>query len=212
MEQRIIEQIVDEVIKRLHGFGEVPMVPIGISNRHIHVSQDDLEILFGEGYSLTKLKDLKQPGQYAANETVTVIGPKGKFENVRILGPVRPETQLEISLSDGFKLGINPPVRESGEISQTPAFTIAGPKGKVQKSQGVIAALRHIHMPKNYAEHFGFRDKDTVCVEIDGQRKVVYHNVLLRVSDQFELEMHLDMDEANAGGIKNEDKARIIKD
>lgn len=209
---KIIEKIVAEVVNKLKLQGDDPYVPIGISNRHVHLSLEDLEILFGKGYNLTKMKDLKQPGQYAAQETVTILGPKGKFEKVRILGPVRNETQLEISLSDGFKLGITPPVRESGKTEGTPTFAIQGPAGSVQKPQGVIAALRHIHMPPEFANRFGFSDKEMVKVELEGARKTVFHNVLLRVSDQFELEMHLDMDEANASGVQNADLAKILKD
>lgn len=210
-ERVIIKKVVEEVVKRINGNGEEAFVPIGISNRHIHLSQKDLEVLFGQGYKLTKMKDLKQPGQFAAKETVKVIGPKGFFEGVRILGPVRPETQVEISLSDGFKLGLTAPVRESGKTEDTPSFTIEGPKGSVEKKQGVIAALRHIHIPPTFADKFGLKDKELVNVEINGIRKLVYHNVLIRVSDQFELEMHLDMDEANAGGISNGDLAKILK-
>lgn len=211
-QEELIGKIVAEVVKRLQSQGEEPLVPIGISNRHIHLSQEDLDVLFGKGYQLTKLKDLKQPGQYAAKETVTIIGPKGSFDGVRILGPVRAETQLEISLSDGFKLGIKAPVRESGKIASTPGIIIKGPAGTVEKSQGVIAALRHIHMPPDFANRFGLKDKDFVKVEVGGERKTLFHNVLVRVSDSFALEMHLDTDEANACGVANDDLARIVLD
>ncbi|MFT9498111.1 phosphate propanoyltransferase [Anaerosolibacter sp.] len=210
--QGLVEKIVSEIVKRLLSYGDEPLVPIGVSNRHVHLSKEDLEILFGPGYELTKMKDLKQPGQYAAQETVTVIGPKGKFENVRILGPVRKETQLEISISDGFVLGLKAPVRESGKTQGTPGFILKGPKGSVEKDYGVIAALRHIHMPPDYAAHFGLKDKEMVSVEVNSPRRIIFHDVLIRVSDQYVLEMHLDIDEANAGGIGNDDLGKIVRD
>ncbi|WP_432666512.1 phosphate propanoyltransferase [Wukongibacter baidiensis] len=210
--QEIIRKITIEVLKRLAEGNDEESIPIGVSNRHIHLSQEDLEILFGQGYKLTKLKDLKQPGQFAAEEKVTVIGPKGKFENVRILGPTRAKTQIEISLTDGFKLGIKPPVRESGKIEDTPGITIKGPKGSIQKYRGVIAALRHIHMPKEYAEKYGLEDNSMVNVVADGVRKVAFYNVLIRISEKYALEMHIDTDEANAAGLSNGDKVKIIRD
>ncbi|WP_330684971.1 phosphate propanoyltransferase [Anaerosolibacter sp.] len=210
--QGLVEKIVSEIVKRLLSYGDEPLVPIGVSNRHVHLSKEDLEILFGSGYELTKMKDLKQPGQYAAQETVMVIGPKGKFENVRILGPVRKETQLEISISDGFVLGLKAPVRESGKTQGTPGFILKGPKGSVEKEYGVIAALRHIHMPPDYAAHFGLMDKEMVSVEVNSPRRIIFHDVLIRVSDQYVLEMHLDIDEANAGGIGNDDLGKIVRD
>ncbi|WP_432403191.1 phosphate propanoyltransferase [Wukongibacter sp. M2B1] len=210
--QKMIKRITFEVLKRLSEINDNESIPIGVSNRHIHLSQEDLEILFGPDYNLTKLKDLKQPGQFAAEERVTVIGPKGKFEDVRILGPTRAKTQLEISLTDGFKLGIRPPVRESGKIEDTPGITIKGPKGSIQKYKGVIAALRHIHMPRKYAEKYGFEDNSMVDVVAEGIRKVAFYNVLIRVSEKYALEMHIDMDEANAAGLSNGDRVKIIRD
>lgn len=186
------------------------MVPIGISNRHVHVSRSALDTLYGKDYQLTKIKDLKQPGQYAAKETVAIIGPKGNFEKVRILGPVRDQTQVEISLSDSFKLGVNPPVTESGKLNGTPGIEISGPLGKVIKDQGVIAALRHIHMPVETAKALGLKDKEMVDVEISGIRKSIMGNVLIRVSDKYELEMHVDTDEANGSCLKNGDLVKII--
>jgi putative phosphotransacetylase len=209
--QGIAEKIVCEVIKRLQVYEEEPYVPIGVSNRHVHLCQKDLESLFGKGYQLTKLKDLKQPGQFAAKETVTIVGRKGAIENVRILGPIRKQTQVEISFSDGFKLGINAPVRESGKTEGTPGVILKGPKGVVKLDSGVIAALRHIHMPPDFAERFGLKDKELVSVEVQGNRRLLYHNVLVRVSDDFVLEMHLDTDEANAAGVGNGDFGKIVK-
>lgn len=180
-------------------------IPIGVSNRHIHVSEKDLEKLFGEGYWLTKKGDLKQPGQFAANETVTLRGPKGELENVRILGPIRNESQVEISITDSFRIGIKPPIRESGKLDNTPGIEIIGPKGSVKISRGTIVALRHIHMTSDYATKVGLKDKDIVEVETFGDRKVILGNVIIRVSENYSLEMHIDIDEANACALKNND-------
>lgn len=187
-------------------------VVVGISNRHIHLSQEDLEELFGVGYSLSKMKDMKQPGQFAAKETVTIEGPKGRFEGVRILGPVRKETQVEVSISDSFKIGVKPPIRESGKLDRTPGIKIIGPKGSIVKERGVIVAGRHIHMPKYIADIKGYKDGELVKVETSGERKVVLYNVLLRVGSNMAKEIHLDMDEANAAGLKNDDYVKIIRD
>lgn len=182
-------------------------IPIGVSNRHIHLCREDLDILFGMGYELTKKADLKQPGQYASNETVTIRGPKGEFEGVRILGPVRKKTQVEISLTDSFRLGVKAPIKESGQIEGTPGLEIIGPVGKVNVAQGTIIALRHIHMTTEDARRMGVYDGQFVDVQIYGQRKAILSNVLIRVSDAFRLEMHLDTDEANAVSIRNGDFA-----
>lgn len=203
--------IVQEVVKRIKELEEQPYVPVGVSNRHLHLKKQDLEALFGTGYELTKMKDLKQPGQFAANETVTIRGPKGEIENVRILGPVRDLTQLEISLSDGFKLGIKAPVKESGKIIGTPGITLVGPKGKLDIEEGVIAALRHVHVSPSFAEQFNLIDKEMVSVFFDGIRQVTFNNVLIRVSDRFVEEMHLDTDEANAAGIGTGALGKIMK-
>lgn len=187
-------------------------VVVGVSNRHIHLSQEDLDELFGKGYTLSKMKNMKQPGQFASKETVTIEGPKGKFEGVRILGPVRKETQVEISISDSFKLGVKPPIRESGKLDNTPGIKIIGPKGTVVKEKGVIVAGRHIHMPKFIADIRGYKDGEIVKVETSGERKTVLYNVLLRVGNNMAKEIHLDMDEANASGLKNDDYVKIIRD
>lgn len=195
--------IVKEVIKRLQALERQPFVPIGVSNRHVHLSQQDLKILFGEGYQLTKMKDLKQPGQFAAQETVVLVGPKGEMENVRILGPVRNKTQVEISITDSYKIGVKAPIRESGRTAGTPGLVLKGPKGTLELKEGVIAALRHIHVPPEFAAKHRLKDKDMVHVEVGDIRKTTFKNVLLRVSDKFVLEMHIDTDEANAAGIGN---------
>ena len=199
--ENILREVLTEVIS--------DDVVVGVSNRHIHLSQEDLEILFGKGHTLTRMKDMKQPGQFASEETVTIQGPKGKFEGVRILGPVRKETQIEISISDSFKLGIKPPIRESGKLDGTPGVKVIGPKGEVIKERGVIVAGRHIHMPKFIADIKGYKDGDIVKVETCGERKVLLYNVLMRVGNNMAKEIHLDMDEANASGLKNNDYVKI---
>jgi len=186
-------------------------VPVGISNRHIHVSREHLDILFGKEYELAVLKDLSQPGQYAATEVVSIEGPKGKINNVRILGPERKETQIEISRTDSFLLGINPPVRDSGLLQATPGVKINGPNGEVIIDKGVIIAARHIHFHTSDAESFGIRDQDRLQVIVEGERGLVFENVLARVSKNYALEMHLDTDEANAAGLRNGDLLEIKK-
>ncbi len=207
--EELIRKIVLEVEKRLEK--EEGLIPVGISNRHVHLSQKDLYSLFGEGYELTKLKDLSQPGQFAAEETVTIKGPKGKIERVRILGPVRDNTQVEISISDSFKLGIKTPVKESGDIENTPGIIIEGPDGSIKKDKGLIAALRHIHMTEDYAKEHGFKNGEMVTVLSEGIRKTAFYNVLVRVSNKYSLEMHIDIDEANSSGLKNGDKVKVVR-
>lgn len=187
------------------------MVPVGLSNRHIHLSKEHLNILFGEGFELTKMKDLSQPGQFAANEKVDVTGPKGTLKGVRVLGPVRGETQIEISLTDSFVLGVTPPVRDSGDLIDSPGAKIIGPKGEVEIDKGIIAAARHIHMHTSDAEAFGVKDKDIVSVRVGGKRGLIFDNVLIRVSQNYALEMHVDIDEGNAAGLKNCSLVEVIK-
>lgn len=185
-------------------------VPIGVSARHIHLSQEHVELLFGQGYELTEMKPLSQPGQFAANETVAVVGPKGNFAKVRILGPARKRTQLEVSRTDAFALGVNPPVRESGDTKGSAGIKLQGPAGEVTIEEGVIVAARHIHFHTSDAERFGIADKQSLRVRFAGERGVVFENVVARVSEQFALDMHIDTDEANAAGVKNGDMAEII--
>lgn len=185
-------------------------VPVGVSARHIHLTQEHIEILFGEGYQLTEFKPLSQPGQFAANETVEVIGPKGSFKTVRILGPARPASQLEVSRTDSFAIGVKAPVRESGNIEGTPGVKIVGPKGEVELQEGVIVAARHIHFHTSDAEKWGISDKQMLRVRVGGERGLVFENVIARVSPNFALDMHIDTDEANASGAKNGDTAEIL--
>lgn len=184
-------------------------VPIGLSNKHIHVSQADLEVLFGKDYQLTVMKDLSQPGQYACEEKVDVVGPKGKM-TMRILGPVRPETQVELSIGDGFALGLKVPIKNSGDTAGTPGVKVVGPAGEVEIDHGVIVAARHIHMSPEEGEAFGVKDKDVVSVKLDGPRGLTFDNVLVRVNPNFRLDMHLDVEEGNAAGAKNGQLAIIL--
>lgn len=185
-------------------------IPVGISNRHIHLSQEALDILFGCGYKLNKLKDLKQPGQYAAKEVVTIAGVKGSISNVRILGPVRGATQIEISKSDSFTLGINCPVRESGDIKGSGEVCVIGPKGSLILKENVIIAKRHIHMNEADANRLNVKNNQLVDVITSGDRGVVFLDVLVRVDKNFELECHLDTDEANACCLGRDAFVKIV--
>lgn len=185
-------------------------IPVGVSGRHLHLSRAHLDALFGPGYELTKKKDLSQPGQYASEETVDIMTTKGAFTRVRILGPVRKDTQIELSLTDAVKLGINPPIRDSGNVAGSPGVVLVGPNGTITLDQGAIAALRHIHMTPADAERFGVKDKDIVQVECPGERGMIMGQVLVRVNDQYALEMHVDTDEGNAACLKTGDKVRIV--
>lgn len=186
-------------------------IPVGISNRHVHLSQKHLDILFGEGYRLLKIKDLSQPGQYACKEAITICGPKGAIEKVRILGPIRSKTQVEVSTGDCIKLGIAANVRLSGDLNITPGITLIGPKGSVQIEDGVIVAQRHIHMTSKDAKHFGVHDGELVSIKVEGLRGGIYTNVSIRANESYTLECHLDTEEANAMGINSSSKIKVVK-
>ena len=188
-------------------------VPVGVSNRHIHLTKEDLETLFGAGYELTPLKDLSQPGQYACKETLTIVGPSMRpIENVRVLGPLRKKSQVEISQTDSFVLKVKPPVRESGNLVDSAPIRIVGPKGVVELSEGCIIANRHIHMSPAEAEVFGIKDGDTVTVDVEGKRRTRWYDVQVRVHKDFRLEMHVDTDDANSAGIGNGFKVKVVKE
>lgn len=187
------------------------IIPVGISNRHLHLSQADLDALFGEGYQLTKIKDLSQPGQFACKETITICGPKGAIESVRILGPVRSKTQVEILAGDCFKLGVVAPSRLSADLQGTPGITIIGPKGSVQTKEGLIVAQRHIHMTLQDAARIGVCDGENVSIQIEGPRGGIYTNVAVRANDASALECHIDNEEANAMNVKSVSKIKILK-
>jgi putative phosphotransacetylase len=185
-------------------------VPIGVSARHIHLSREIMEHLFGDGYELTFFRPLTQPGQFAAEETVTLQGPKGQISKVRILGPLRQTTQVEISMTDAIHLGIKSPVRESGHLDGTPGITLIGPKGTFSLIHGVIIASRHIHLHSSDAKIYGIKDNDHLNVELGEGRACIFHHVIARISDEFQIEMHIDADEANAAGVKTGDYGKIV--
>ncbi|MDR0615500.1 MAG: phosphate propanoyltransferase [Synergistaceae bacterium] len=204
-----IEKITSEVIARLNAGNPLPGIPAGVSNRHIHLSQEDLESLFGKGFSLTEMKPLGQPGQYAAKETLCIAGPKGAIPGVRVLGPVRKESQVEISRTDAYQLGVNPPVRLSGDLAGSADICVIGPAGMLVLKSKAIIAQRHIHMTPEEARLFGVSDGDLVDVTCDSERKCVFSGTLIRSTSTSALEFHIDTDEANAAGIKNGMLARI---
>jgi len=185
-------------------------ISVGISARHVHVTEEHLELLFGPGHKLTPIKDLTQPGQFAADEKVTLVGPKGVIQRVRILGPVRKATQVEISRTDCYTLGIAAPVRESGDIKGTPGIVIVGPYGPVKIDQGVIVAKRHIHFTPEDAKEFGVEDGQIVMVKTEGERPLIFGDVVARVREDFALDLHLDTDEANAAGLNQGDMVTIL--
>lgn len=187
-------------------------VPVGISGRHVHLTQEHIEVLFGKDYELTIAKELSQPGQFASEETVTLIGNKGSISGVRVLGPARKQTQVELSTTDTFKLGIKAPVRDSGDLDGTPGINIQGPNGKIHIETGVIIASRHIHMSILDAKKYNLKDGDHVKVQIPGPRGGVLDHVLIRASSNYALDMHVDTDEGNAFNIHNGDLANVISD
>jgi putative phosphotransacetylase len=187
-------------------------VLINLSNRHVHLSAEDVELLFGKGHGLTKTKDLMQPGQFATEELVTIVGPKGKIEGVRVLGPERKETQVEILASDIFKLGAKGcPTKESGQLDGSFPIEIVGPAGSVKKERGLIVAKRHIHFGSADAEKAGVKDKEIVKLRVSGERGATFEGVVCRVNPNFVLECHLDFDEGNAVGIGNGFIGEIVK-
>lgn len=218
MDENIVELISKIVLERLQNEASTEnevvrsnKVPVGVSARHVHLSKEHLEVLFGEGYELRKKKDL-MGGQFAAEEYVTIVGSKlNAIEKVRILGPLRSKTQIEVAKSDAVKLGVNAPVRESGSIEGSAPITIIGPNGSLYLKEGCIVAKRHIHMSPKDAEFFGVSDNEKVNVKINGERGGIFDNVQIRVDKTYTLEMHIDTDEANAMGIKCGTLLELIK-
>lgn len=186
-------------------------IPVGVSNHHVHLTEEHIAICFGKGYELTPIKDLTQPGQFACKETVTLCGPKGAIEKIRILGPARKESQVELLVSDNYKLGLNAPLRLSGEIKGSAPITVVGPKGSVYLEEGAIVARRHIHMMPEDARRFGVSDGETVSVRVNGERGGVMDNVIIRANNTSKLDFHIDTEEANALGLGSSDKITIIK-
>ena len=201
MENQTLQALTSAILGRL-------FIELEASGRHVHVTREQALALFG--HPLTPKRPLSQPGQYLANERVTVIGPKGSFENVAVLGPERPEAQVEISLTDARTLGLEAPIRLSGDVKNSPGATLAGDKGCVTLHQGVIAAQRHIHLTPEDARHFGVKDKQTVKLQTLTARPVIFEDVAVRVSPDFASYVHLDYDEANACGFRKGDLGRIL--
>jgi putative phosphotransacetylase len=210
IETEIRKKIESEVIIILAQQTGKKLVPAAASNRHVHISPADLEILFGAGYVLTRLRPLSQPGQFACGEMVTLKGPKGSIGNIRVLGPERTETQVEISVTDSFKLGIKPVIKMSGELENTPGGLLIGPHGSVELQKGVIVAARHLHLSAGQAKIFGLQNGDVVKLKTNGLRPVIFENVIVRAGNGHDMEVHMDTDEANAAFIKNGDYMEIV--
>ena len=214
MDPSWIQSIVEEVVQQLsqrEPMLEPHRIPIAVSARHVHLSKEHLAILFGAGYELKKKADLSQPNQFAAEETVTIAGPKGSIERVRVLGPSRRLTQAEISLTDAVKLGVKVPIRQSGNVKGSSPVTIIGPKGSIYLEEGLIAAQAHIHMSPADAERFGVQDGEYVQVATGEIRPITFNQVLIRVSPSYRLEMHIDTDEGNAGFVQKGQTGKLIR-
>ncbi|USG65543.1 phosphate propanoyltransferase [Brevibacillus ruminantium] len=185
-------------------------IPVGVSNRHVHLSPEDVETLFGPGYQLTPLRELSQPGQFACQETVTIVGPKGSLHGVRILGPARGVSQVEISRTDSFQLGVNAPVRMSGDLAGTPGLILVTAKGSRVLESGVIVAKRHVHMSVEEAAEYQVKDGDTLILQTTSERPIIYPDVVVRVNPRFSLDFHVDLDEGNAAHLKTGDRVQVI--
>jgi putative phosphotransacetylase len=209
--EQMVAEAVKKTLEQLNTDKNDNEIKVGVSQRHVHLSSEDLETLFGKGFELTKAKTL-MGREFASEQFVTLVGPSLKsIEKVRVLGPVRKNTQVEISRTDTFVLKVSPPVRPSGEIEGSEKLVIVGPKGCVYLTEGVIIANRHIHLTPSFAENNGISDNDYVDVLVDGIKPTKFFDVQVRVRDDFNVEMHIDTDDANSAGIKNGDKVTIIK-
>ncbi len=209
-----VSAVAEAVMKILEqsGSADTGDIPVGISNRHIHLTREHVEVLFGKGYELAPLKDLSQPGQFACKEQLTIVGPSMRpIEKVRILGPERPASQVEISRTDSYVLKVKPPVRESGDVAGSAPITLIGPKGTVTLKEGCIIANRHIHMSVEDGQKYGVKDGDYVTVDVLSERRTRFYDVQVRVSPKFRLEMHLDTDDANAAALKNGSQVKIVE-
>lgn len=185
---------------------------VGISNRHAHLTQSQIDQLFGQGYQLTFFRQIKQPDEFASNEKIHVVGPKGQLRDVRIMGPARQTAQIEMTLTDARAIGVSAQVRVSAQVKDTAGIRLIGPVGEVLLEEGVIAAARHLHLTPKEAELLGLQEGQQVAVETEGERGVIFKHVLVRIDELFSLELHLDTDEANAAGVKNGDEVKLIKD
>ncbi len=202
--KQFIESVVDSIVQS-------GLVEVEVSARHVHLTQEDVELLFGKGAVLHPKRPLSQPGQFLSEERVTLIGPKGKKERVAVLGPVRKATQVELSISDCVALGIKAPVRESGDLRDAGPVVIEGPKSTLDASSAVIVARAHVHVPPQVAAKLDLQDKERVSVQIMTERPVTFDNVVIRVSDQFRYKMHIDFDEANAAQVSGFTLGKILK-
>ena len=202
--EKVVEAVVDEI--RTAG-----LVQIEVSARHVHLDKESVEVLFGVGHTLTPKRELSQPGQYLEEERVDIIGSKGSFKNVAVLGPERKHVQVEVSFSDAFALGINPPIRQSGDTKGSASVTLVGPNGEITIDEGAIVALRHVHMTPEDAERLGLVDNQIVSVEALTDRKLVFEDTVIRVSPKFRTRMHVDVDEAGAAHIAGFALGKIIK-
>jgi len=212
--KKLVDMITETIYKEIKPKEEASnlfSIPVEISNHHVHLTRDSLDVLYGKGYELTKLRDLSQPGEFASNERVSLIGANMKaIEKIRILGPIREYTQAELSITDGYFLGLDLPTRISGNIKGSPPITIIAPNGVLSLSEGAIRAARHIHMTPKDAEYYQVKNGDRVKVEVSGEHGVIYKDVVIRVSQKSKLAFHLDTDEANAANIKGTGLARIL--
>jgi propanediol utilization protein len=213
LDRNVIEQIVREIVLQRAGApGGQPKLVVSISARHLHLTDEHVEILFGAGHKLTPMKDLYQDGFYAAEETVMVVGPKKKMlPSVRVLGPTRPHSQVELAFTDGISLGIDLPVRASGKIEGTPGCVLVGPKGVVDLKQGVIRAERHVHMSNEHAAYFGVKNGDRMSLQIDSSCSIMLRDLLVRADATSKLEVHLDTDEGNAADLDHAWNIQLLK-
>ena len=213
--ENIVRQIVSGRTSGTPGFSQkeyAPNLVVSISGRHVHLSDEHVETLFGRGAKLTVMKDLHQDGFFAAHETVMIVGPRKRMlPTVRILGPTRPETQVELAFTDGISLGIDMPVRESGKIEGSPGCVLVGPKGVVELKYGVIRAERHVHMGPKDAEYYGVKDKERMSVRVHSSCTTTFENVLVRIGEKIKLEVHLDTDEGNACDLEHASRVELIK-
>lgn len=201
---RIIDEVVDSIIRS-------GLVEVEVSARHVHLNQEQVEILFGKGAQLHPKRPLSQPGQFLSEERVTLVGKKGTLTNVSVLGPVRKDAQVELSVTDKRALGVEAPIRESGDLEGAGAITIQGPAGTLENIPAAIIAHNHVHVPTDVAEKMGLKDKDRVSVQVLTERTVTFDDVVIRVSDKFRYKMHIDFDEANAAIVSGFTLGRIIK-
>lgn len=215
-EQELIRTIASEVLRQLGATGTAlappsRRIPVGVSARHCHLCPDHVEALFGAGQRLIPKTPLYQPGQFAAEQTVTLVGPRGVIERVRVLGPTRPHSQVEVALTDAIRLGVRPPISDGSDLSGTPPIVLVGPAGVVHLPQGLILSWRHVHLSPEDAAYWGVKHGDLVSVELPGPRALILKNVLVRVSPEYVAQMHIDTDEANAAGITCRQEVEILR-